>query len=81
MSWTAPAKYARNCSGYDTDADCFAVGQLPDKSTVLNSFCRLNARVLLSGVLSSLLMIAGAPLFVVASFDGYYNFSSFVDIK
>ena len=70
MSRTAPAKSSRNCSGYDLDADCFAVDQLPKISTSLNSFCLLDALVFLAEVLSSLLMIAGAPLFVVASFDG-----------
>ena len=81
LSRTAPVKSARNCSRYNLDADFFAVGHLPETSTTLNSFCCIDNLVLLAGVLSSLLMIAGAPLFVVALFDGYYNFSSFVDIK
>ena len=67
---TAPAKSARNHSGYDLDADCPAVGQLTEKFIALNSFFRLDALVLLAGVLSSLLMLSGAPLFVVVSFYG-----------
>ena len=63
-------KSTRNCSGYDIDADCFAVGQLPETSTVLNIFCSFDALVLLAGLLSSLMIIAYAPLFVVALFDG-----------
>ena len=65
----AHAKSARNCSRYDLDADCSAVGQLPDKFIALNIFFRLDALVLLAGVLLFLLMLAGAPLFVVESFD------------
>ena len=61
---------ARNFSGYDLDADFFAVEQITKTSTALNILCRINALVLLAGVLSSLLMIYGAPLFVVALFDG-----------
>ena len=70
LSRTAPAKFARNCSGYNLDADCFSVKQLTEKSTALKSFCHINALVLLAGVLSSFLTLACAPLFVVASFDG-----------
>ena len=70
LSRLAPAKSARNWSGYDLDADCFAVRQILDTYTALNSFFCFDALVLLAGVLYSWLIIAGAPLFVVASFDG-----------
>ena len=70
LSRTAPAKSESSFSGYDLDADCFAVRQIPETSIALNSFFRLDALVLLAGVLSSLLMLAGALLFVVALFDG-----------
>ena len=70
MSQTDPAKSASNCSGYDIDVDYFAVGQLPETYTALNSFCCLDTLVFLSRVISSFLMISVAPLFVVASFDG-----------
>ena len=70
LSRTAPAKSTNICSGYDLDSDCSAVGKLSETFIALNRFFRINALVLLAGVLSSLLILAGAPLFVVASFDG-----------
>ena len=81
MSRTASAKSVKNCSGYDLDADFFAVGQLPEPSTALNSFFRFDSLLLLTGVLLSWLMIAGVLLFVATSFDGYYTSSSFVVLK
>ena len=63
-------RYERNCSIYDLDADCSAVGQLSETFIEINSFRCLDALVLLAGVLSSLLMLSGAPLFAVVSFDG-----------
>ena len=72
----APAKSARNCSRYDLDA-----GKLTKTSMAINRLFCLDAHVLLAELLSYLLMIDVALLFVVAFFDGCFTSIYFVVIK
>ena len=48
LSRTAPPKSARDCSAYDLGTDFFTVGQLPETSTVINSFYHIDSLVLLA---------------------------------
>ena len=64
LSRTAPAKSARNCSGYFLDADCAGDGQLPEMSVAIDKCFILSACISVADIafrfLADLVFAAGA---------------------